>query len=90
MERTSVGASRSLTLLTCQRAARAGDMSRSNYHGKRGSNAGDDFHELWAIRRALETIEPGSTVQEVTVEGVRALDEAGTEGPEWDGVDCAI
>jgi hypothetical protein len=65
-------------------------MPRSNYHGKRGSNAGDDFHELWAIRRALETIEPGSTVQEVTVEGVRALDEAGTEGPEWDGVDCAI
>lgn len=65
-------------------------MSRSEYHGKRGSNAGDDFHELWAIRRSLETIAPGSTIQEVTVEGVRASDEAGTDGPEWDGVDCAI
>jgi hypothetical protein len=65
-------------------------MSRTKYHGKRGSNAGDDFHELWAIRRALETISPSSNVQEVAVEGVRALDEGESEGPEWDGVDCAI
>lgn len=65
-------------------------MIRSEFHGKRGANAGDEFHELWALRRAIETISPTSTVQKVTVEGVRAEDEEGSEGPEWDGVDCAI
>ena len=65
-------------------------MSRSEYHGKRGSNAGDDFHEIWALRRALETISPRSTVQKVTVEGVLPEDERQSEGPEWDGVDCAV
>ena len=65
-------------------------MSRSENHGKRGSNAGDDFHELWALRRALEVIHPRSSVQEVTVEGVLPEDEDRSEGPEWDGVDCAL
>lgn len=65
-------------------------MARSEFHGKRGANAGDDFHELWALRRAFETISPASSVQKVTVEGVAAADELGSDGPEWDGVDCAI
>jgi hypothetical protein len=65
-------------------------MTRSEFHGKRGANAGDDFHELWALRRAVETISPASSVQKVTVEGVAAEDELGSDEPEWDGVDCAI
>lgn len=65
-------------------------MSRSENHGKRGGNAGDDFHELWALRRALEVIHPRSLIQQVTVEGVLQEDEDRSKGPEWDGVDCAL
>ena len=28
-------------------------MVQADYRGARGSNAGDDFHELWALRQAL-------------------------------------
>ena len=65
-------------------------MTRSEFHGKRSANAGDDFHELWALRRAFETISPASSVQKVTVEGVAAEDEIDSHGPEWDGIDCTI
>lgn len=65
-------------------------MARTEYSGKRGGNAGDDFHEIWAMRRALEILAPRSTVQQVTVEGVLAEDEAGSDRAAWDGVDCAI
>lgn len=65
-------------------------MARTEYSGKRGGNAGDDFHEIWAMRRALEILAPRSTVQQVTVEGVLADDEAGSDRAAWDGVDCAI
>lgn len=65
-------------------------MARTEYSGKRGGNAGDDFHEIWAMRRALEILAPGSSVQRVTVEGVLAEDEAGSDRAAWDGVDCAI
>jgi len=65
-------------------------MARTEYSGKRGGNAGDDFHEIWAMRRALEILAPHSTVQQVTVEGVLAEDEAGSDRAAWDGVDCAI
>ena len=27
-------------------------MSQPDFRGVRGSNAGDDFHELWALRQA--------------------------------------
>lgn len=64
-------------------------MSRSEYHGKRGANAGDDYHELWAVRRALELIVPGFDVVAVTVEGVSPEDAVGVDDSQWDGVDVA-
>jgi hypothetical protein len=65
-------------------------MKRTDYHGKRGSNAGDDFHELWAARRSLELISPGSDLVALTVEGVSAEDANGIDDALWDGVDAAF
>lgn len=65
-------------------------MARTDYSGKRGSNAGDDYHELWAARRALELITPGTDLVELTVEGVRADDADGMDDALWDGVDAAF
>ena len=64
-------------------------MAAGAYSGKRGSNAGDDYHELWAIRRSLELLQPGTALRAVTVEGVLASDEAGVDAALWDGVDAA-
>lgn len=33
------------------------------------SNAGDDFHKLWAVRKSLELLNHGSNLKSVTVEG---------------------
>ncbi|PYF06403.1 hypothetical protein C8J30_1293 [Rhodobacter viridis] len=65
-------------------------MRRTDYSGKRGSNAGNDYHELWAALRALELIAPGSDLVQLTVEGVRADDTADMEDSIWDGVDAAF
>lgn len=65
-------------------------MARTDYSGKRGSNAGDDYHELWAARRALELITPGADLVQLTVEGVRADDAADMDDAIWDGVDAAF
>ena len=65
-------------------------MARSDYSGKRGSNAGDDYPELWAARRALELITPGADLVQLTVEGVRADDAADMDDAIWDGVDAAF
>ena len=60
-----------------------------DFAGARGSNAGDAFHELWAVRRALALLEPGTRLVGLTVEGLLAKDEAGAEPIRWAGVDCA-
>tara|TARA_R110000782_G_scaffold29959_6_gene74498 strand:- start:29428 stop:32046 length:2619 start_codon:yes stop_codon:yes gene_type:complete len=65
-------------------------VARTDYSGKRGSNAGDEYHELWAARRALELITPGTDLVELTVEGVRADDAEGLDEALWDGVDAAF
>ena len=64
-------------------------MPLGDYLGKRGGNAGDDYHELWAVRRALELIVPSTPLAALTVEGVLAADEEGTADAMWDGVDAA-
>ncbi|WP_448203981.1 hypothetical protein [Azospirillum sp. sgz302134] len=61
----------------------------SQYQGKRGANAGDEYHELWALRRALELLRPGTRLRSVTVEGVLVSDESGVAAATWDGVDAA-
>ena len=55
-----------------------------DYGGARGSNTGDEFHELWAVRQALRLLDATSDLEAITVEGVTV------SGSEWDGVDCAL
>jgi hypothetical protein len=57
--------------------------------GARASNAGDQFHELWALQQALELLDPSSGINAVTVEGVATEAEESNRAI-WDGVDCAL
>ena len=45
--------------------------------GALASNAGDAFHETWALREALRLLNPASGLTELYVEGVR--ESAGTD-----------
>ena len=60
---------------------------KPEFVGARGSNTGDDFQELWAMRQALRLIERGSQLSAMALEGLTA--DAGA-GSEWDGVDCTL
>jgi hypothetical protein len=63
----------------------------ADYRGARGSNAGDQFHELWALQRALTLLEAGSGLAALTVEGVATESKADDDqSSTWDGVDCAL
>ncbi|MEI9924214.1 MAG: hypothetical protein WDN50_12430 [Bradyrhizobium sp.] len=57
--------------------------------GARASNAGDQFHELWALQQALELLNPASGLSAVTVEGV-ATETKESDRSAWDGVDCTL
>ena len=59
-----------------------------DYRGARGSNTGDDFHELWAARQAIRLLSNEDGLKAIAVEGVRSCDEAGLPSDTWDGVDC--
>ncbi len=61
-----------------------------DYRGARGSNAGDDFHELWTLRQALKLLDQDANLTAITVEGLRTEDESGVPQDTWDGVDCAF
>ncbi len=65
-------------------------MAEADFRGARGSNAGDDFHELWALRQALTLLDQDAGLTAVTVEGIKAEDEKATDPATWDGVDCAL
>lgn len=65
-------------------------MPQPDYRGARGSNAGDDFHELWALRQSLTLLDPRTRLVAVAVEGLRAEDEHGVPTDTWDGVDCTF
>ena len=63
-------------------------MIKPDFSGARGSNAGDNFHELWALRQSLSLLDPNTSLNAIAVEGLIAKDETGN--PEsWDGVDCS-
>ncbi|MFA6690373.1 MAG: hypothetical protein WCR98_00105 [Saccharofermentanales bacterium] len=65
--------------------------SSIDYGGARGSNAGDQFHELWALLQVLELLKPKAELVAVGVEGVRTETSSQTaDNPTWDGVDCAL
>lgn len=65
-------------------------MPKWDFGGARGSGLGDDFHELWALRRALELLLPNNDVVALTVEGMLPEDEKGHPSDVWDGVDCTL
>ncbi|GFE66532.1 ATP-binding protein [Litoreibacter roseus] len=57
--------------------------------GAPASNAGDEFHEAWALGNALQLLDPATGLTELTVEGVRDAAET-NDNANWDGVDCAL
>ena len=59
-----------------------------DFRGARGSNTGDDFHELWATRQAIRLLSNEAGLQAIAVEGLGFRDEAGLPRDTWDGVDC--
>jgi energy-coupling factor transporter ATP-binding protein EcfA2 len=63
---------------------------KAEYLGARASNTGDDFHEWWALRLALQLLEPDTSLVAVTVEGVNLDDENSQKLTEWDSVDCGL
>ena len=63
-------------------------MTLADFRGARGSNAGDDFHELWATRQAIRLLSNEDSLEAIAVEGLGFRDEAGLPRDTWDGVDC--
>jgi hypothetical protein len=62
-----------------------------DFRGARGSNTGDQFHELWALQQVLDLLNPETDLKAVSVEGVRAeTPPRNADNPTWDGVDCAL
>ena len=41
-----------------------------DFRGARGSNTGDQFHELWALLQVLDLLHPETDLKAVGVEGV--------------------
>ena len=62
----------------------------SDFRGARGSNTGDDYHELWATRHAIRLLDPRDPLQALAVEGLAPTDEASASETTWDGVDCTL
>ncbi|WP_439597982.1 AAA family ATPase [Falsiroseomonas sp.] len=58
----------------------------ADYRGARGSNTGDDFHELWATRQAIGLLNAEGGLEAVALEGTLEPGAADT----WDGVDCTL
>ena len=63
-------------------------MALADFRGARGSNTGDDFHELWATRQAIRLLSNEESLQAIAVEGLGFRDEAGMVRDTWDGIDC--
>lgn len=62
-----------------------------DFGGARGSNTGDQFHELWALQQVLELLRPETELKAVGVEGVRTETPSENDnGHTWDGVDCTL
>ncbi len=66
-------------------------MNNLDYTGARGSNTGDQFHELWALQQVLDLLQPETDLMAVGVEGVRTLSPSQNDDSlTWDGVDCTL
>ena len=62
----------------------------TDHRGARGSNAGDDFHELWVARHAIRLLANEDGLEAITVEGLTSKDARDTPVDAWDGVDCTF
>ena len=60
----------------------------TDFGGARGSNTGDDFHELWATRQAIRLLSNEDGLEAIALEGLGARDESSVPRDTWDGVDC--
>ena len=62
-----------------------------DFHGARGSNTGDQFHELWALQQVLDLLDPKTDLMAVGVEGVRTeTTSLNADNPTWEGVDYTL
>lgn len=68
----------------------ARSIPAADYRGARGSNAGDQFHELWALQNILALLQPNTSLTAVGVEGVKTETTEDDASAAWDGVDCAM
>ncbi|RYD50763.1 MAG: ATP-binding protein [Sphingobacteriales bacterium] len=55
--------------------------------GARPSNAGDQFHELWALQNALNLLSPENQLTALTIEGVASKN---ADQIAWEGADCVL
>lgn len=60
--------------------------AKIDFKGARGSNAGDEFHELWVARECLRLLEDRSQLTAIMVEGTRSSNKDYT----WEGADCTL
>lgn len=74
---------------TCRRGSSFGIMAEG-YLGASASTAGDDFHELWALRHIFELLKLGTAVRSVKVEGVPSDDIHDQLGDKAQAVDLTI
>lgn len=58
--------------------------------GAPASNAGDDFHEWWALRSALRLLHNEENLIAITVEGISLTRKQDQGLREWDSVDCGM
>jgi hypothetical protein len=65
-------------------------MPSPDFRGARGSNTGDSFHELWALRESLRLLDVRSPLTALTVEGVLEEEPGGHHADQWEGVDCGL
>ena len=65
-------------------------MAKPDFKGARGSNTGDSFHELWALRESLRLLDVQSPLTALTVEGVLEEEPGDGHADQWEGVDCGL
>ena len=65
-------------------------MNAADYRAARGSLAGTNFHELWALSQALKLLDSRTGVAAVSVEGVGPESKAAQGSTDYDGVDCTV
>lgn len=65
-------------------------MDQTDVVGARASNAGDDFHILWALSHSIRVLDPSSNLSAVTVEGIAPTKGIRVRQGAWDGVDVGL